>query len=193
MADDERCAALDVCPTPPHTPTAADGKAENDDGTSGGGAKHGSGGDDVEYALKPKTRAYASTARYTLHALHAIYEKYSSISFSFLFGQEEKRVAKTGSMHADSTCNTTCGKNKPASSCIRTSDSTRAGRISRSRMWGLGLGTWISYLHHPFVYSFIHSPPPPSRPQSHDDSRMVTTPFPSIHAHTHTHTSAIFT
>lgn len=83
MADEERRAAVavDVCPTPPLTPTAANGKAViadddevgggdgdgDEDGDAGaGGAKEKRGGDEVEYALKPKKRAYASTARLVL-------------------------------------------------------------------------------------------------------------------------------
>lgn len=66
MAHERR--ALDVCTTPPLTPTAAnDGTlVEHDDESNRGKAAAADWkgkANNVEYTLKPATRAYASTAR----------------------------------------------------------------------------------------------------------------------------------
>ncbi len=51
----------------------------------------------------------------------------------------------------DSICNITSGKTRRDSSCTPASNSTRAGRISRSRMWGLGLGMRYFHIDSSFV------------------------------------------
>ena len=65
MAHERR--VLNVCTTPPLTPTAANNETslEHDDVVGGKAAAAEWKGDtnNVEYTLKPATRAYASTAR----------------------------------------------------------------------------------------------------------------------------------
>ena len=58
MAHERR--AVDICTTPPLTPTAVNGKSLKHDENRGNAADWRG---DVEYTLKPATRAYASTAR----------------------------------------------------------------------------------------------------------------------------------
>ena len=67
MAHERR--ALHICTTPPLTPTAAHNGTfvEHDDDANRGKAAAAADGkgetNNVEYTLKPATRAYASTAR----------------------------------------------------------------------------------------------------------------------------------
>ena len=53
---------VDLC-TPPHTPVA---KSKSENGKRESGRVMNGGNQEVEYTLKPTTRAYASSARYIL-------------------------------------------------------------------------------------------------------------------------------
>lgn len=65
MAHERR--ALDICTTPPLTPTAANRASLEHDKNHGDAAAEGKGEtNEVEYTLKPAARVYASTARYNI-------------------------------------------------------------------------------------------------------------------------------